>query len=334
MENYYTQSDFAPREENTQRPYHKGHKKWILIVFLAAVVIVAACVAAAVYLPTNLEGQIDIIRVEGEISDYGSTGIFSSYAYDHQYTLNKIDSLTESNSNRGILLYVDSPGGGVMESDEVYLKLLDYKEKTGRPIYAYFASQAASGGYYISMAADHITCNRNCMTGSIGVRLNTLLDMTGLLEKLGIKAVTITSGENKAMGDSYTELTEEQRQILQDYIDESYAQFVEIVAQGRNMTTEEVRVVADGRIYSAKQALNARLVDEIGTLEDALASMKENCGLEGCRVEDPAGTASSWGSLFSQLKQLRPKNEVESLTELIQSYQHGAYYCDITALLG
>ena len=149
----------------------------------------------------------------------------------------------------GILLRVDSPGGTVYESEELYRKLVAYKEETGRPVWTYMEHYAASGGYYISAPSDKIYANPNTTTGSIGVIMSGY-DMSGLYEKLGIRSVSITSGKNKDM----SKLTEEQIAIYQSSVDESFDRFVEIVADGRKMTEETVREIADGRTYTAKQA--------------------------------------------------------------------------------
>ena len=173
------------------------------------------------------------------------------------------------------MLTVDSPGGGVYESDEVYLALCDYTEHTGRPVYAYMATLAASGGYYISCAAETIYANRNTLTGSIGVIASQSVDMTELLKKLGVKVETITAGKNKNMLNINSPLTDEQRAVMQSIADEAYEQFTAIVAKSRDMKIGEVKKLADGRIYTASQAKKNGLVDEIGTWEDALASLRQ-----------------------------------------------------------
>lgn len=109
-----------------------------------------------------------------------------------------------------MILFVNSPGGGVYESDELYLKIKEYQEQTECPVYAVMGSMAASGGYYISAPADKIVANRNTWTGSIGVTIGTLYDISGLLEQYGVKTETITAGRNKAMGSSVEPMTEEQ----------------------------------------------------------------------------------------------------------------------------
>ena len=128
---------------------------------------------------------------------------------------------------------------------------------------------AASGGYYVSVMSDKIYANRNCWTGSIGVTLGTMYDFSGLLEKYGIKVTTITSGANKAMGSSFEEMTEEQREIFQGLVDEAYDQFVGIVADGRGMSVAQVKKIADGRIYTAKQAADLGLIDGVCEEQEA-----------------------------------------------------------------
>ena len=203
------------------------------------------------------------IKVVGEIGPASNIFLSSDQAYHHQWTLQTIDTLIGDENNQGIYLWLNTPGGGVYESDELYLKLMEYKEKTGRPIYSYMGKMAASGGYYIAAASDEILANRNTWTGSIGVTLGTMFDVSEFLEKHGIKTETITSGDNKAMGSYYEPLTEEQREIYLSLVNDSYDRFVEIVAEGRGMTNEETRKVADGRIYTAAQALDVGLIDAI-----------------------------------------------------------------------
>lgn len=227
------------------------------------------------------------LSVNGTIQgDTPDTIYGGGQTYHHSWTVSKIKELKSDMNNRGLIMFVNTPGGGVYESDELYLAIKDYKESTGRPVYAYMASEAASGGYYISAPCDKIYANRNCWTGSIGVTIGTLYDITGLLKKYGVKTVSIHAGKNKAMGSYTEELTEEQQEILQSLVDEAYDQFVGIVAEGRKMKVDEVKKLADGRIYTAKQAKENGLIDEIGTFDDAVNEMKKKFELEGCTVQD------------------------------------------------
>ncbi|MBQ8281675.1 MAG: S49 family peptidase, partial [Lachnospiraceae bacterium] len=167
---------------------------------------------------TPSEDYIAVVEVEGTIYGEPTTSMWGEVeGYDHPGTMEYINQLMEDDNNKGIMLYMNTPGGEVTASDDMYLKLMEYKEQTGRKIYCYFADQSCSGGYYISMAADEIYANRNCWTGSIGVIVSTM-NMEGLYEKLGIQEVNITSGRNKAMGSAGSELTTEQRAILQSLV--------------------------------------------------------------------------------------------------------------------
>lgn len=198
----------------------------------------------------------------------------STRTYNQEWLLKTISELQSDSKNKGILLFLNTPGGGVYEADEVYLALLQYKTQTGRPVYAYLGPMAASGGYYIACAADKIIANRNTLTGSIGVIFGASMDATALLEKLGVKSETFHTGANKNMLNYNEPVTDEQRAIMQSISDEAYRQFTGIVAESRSLDIDAVYALADGRIYTASQAHSCGLVDEIGTHSEALYLMQ------------------------------------------------------------
>ena len=273
---------------------------------------------------------VGVINIEGEIGASSSNSLTSDSTYNHDFYLKYIEKMEKSDKNKGILLYVDSPGGAVYESDEMYLKLMEYKEKTKRPIWAYFASQACSGGYYISMAADKIYANRNCWTGSIGV-IVSLTNCKKLYDRLGIKEIDITSGKNKAMGSQGLELTKEQRGILQSLVDEAYDQFVGIVADGRKMDKSAVKKIADGRIYSAKQAKEINLVDEVGSLKDEKKAFAKEAGFsEDITYYTPEKDSLSgmFSSIFGAVKDIVPKSDIDLAEDIVQNNGNGVlkYY--------
>lgn len=205
--------------------------------------------------------------------------------YNQEWLLDTIAGLKDDPHNTGIMLNLDTPGGSVYQSDEVYLALLDYKETTGRPVYAYITQMSASGGYYISCAADKIFGNRNGLTGSIGVIFGSSIDATELLRKVGIKTKTFHAGRNKTMLSLDEPLTEEQDAIMQAIADEAYEQFVGIVAQSRNMAIEDVRTLADGSIYTTTMAAQHGLIDGVCTFDEAIERMKADESLEDSDVE-------------------------------------------------
>lgn len=275
---------------------------------------------AKIVLPeTDFAARINIV---GTIQPSGSRGGLNAAAgqYDHSLYMELVNRLMDCDSNKGILLYVDSPGGTVYESDELYLKLMEYKEKTGRPIYAYFASTAASGGYYISMASDYIYANRNCTTGSIGV-IMSYYDYHKLLEKVGVEAIDITTGDNKTIGSGAHETTDEQREILQSIVGEAYDQFVGIVAEGRGMKEKDVRKLADGRIFTAAQAREKGLIDEIMGEEAALAAISEKFGSPDIEYYVPeTGSSFPLISLIGQMSRSFIKDLDSSETDLVRSF--------------
>ncbi|MDR1272213.1 MAG: signal peptide peptidase SppA [Clostridiales Family XIII bacterium] len=263
------------------------------------------------------------VPIVGELTSTEDPYASSESSYHHTWTLNLIDDLIADDNNVGLYLYVDTPGGGVYESDELYYKIMDYKELTGRPVFVYMGSMAASGGYYIAAPADAIYANRNTWTGSIGVVIGTLFDVSGFLEQHGVKATNIVSGPNKAMGDYFTPMTEEQRAIMQGLVDEAYMQFVAVVAEGRDLPAEEVVRIADGRIYSAQQALDAGLIDGIERQEDAedymLAELPSDTVIEYPSYEHET---QLFGGLFGE-------NGLGRLTAAIENVNSG----EVSALI-
>lgn len=268
-------------------PSKKNNKKNIIIfagVFVG-IIILAALISWIGSSDSTVHGDhITVLHIEGTIAADSSDSLSTS-AYNHEWTMQQLQDAIDNPSSKGLILYLDTPGGSVYETDELYFKILEYKE-TGRPVYSAMGSMAASGGYYISAPADKIIANRNCWTGSIGVTIGTFYDLSGLLDKYGIKTVTITSGANKAMGSSVEPMTAEQQAIFQSLVDEAYLQFVDIVAEGRNMTHDQVKALADGRIYTAQQAADNGLIDKIGTLDDAVEDMQVSYGLEDCDINE------------------------------------------------
>ena len=259
---------------------------------------------------------IAVIYVNGSISSTAD----SLTSYHHNATLRYIRTLADDKNNVGIFLDLDTPGGGVYESDELYLALQDYKEATGRPVWAYMNSMCASGGYYVSMAADFIAANRNTTTGSVGVVMQHS-DLSRLYEKLGISTDYITSGANKSMGAADRSLTEEQRAIYQSVVDEAYGQFVDLICAGRGLAREDVLAFADGRIYTAAQALGLGMIDEIGRHDDMLWEMCSEYRAEPYAAQLVDYTL--WDLLFASAKELLPKSEAQAAADLMDRFEAG-----------
>ena len=263
---------------------------------------------------------IGFIEVEGTISSEVEDTLFSAAAtYRHEATLDFIDRMTNDSNNKGLLIYINSPGGTVYDSDELYLKLMEYKQRTNRPIWVYMGPMACSGGYYIAMAADKIVANRNSWTGSIGVIIQ-VQDISGLLSKLGIEIDSIVSGKNKDMASGFREMTKEERAILQSLVDEAFEQFVEIVADGRKMPIEDVKKLADGRIYTAKQALEAKLIDEIAGYDETILKMLAELGASGFyEMEPPAAPSTIFDQLFMSGRLSLTETQILELLKILEA---------------
>jgi protease-4 len=184
---------------------------------------------------------------------------------------------------RALVLRINTPGGTVTASDIIYRELMLFREETKVPIVAALMDVAASGGYYIALSADRIVAHPTTVTGSIGTIMITA-NVEGLLQKIGVAANTVKSAEHKDMGSPFRALTPDERAIFQSVIDELQRQFVAKVVERRRLPESAARVLADGRIYTAPQALEKRLVDAIGYMPDALAAARSAIGVEDAKV--------------------------------------------------
>ncbi len=184
---------------------------------------------------------------------------------------------------RALVVRINSPGGTVTASDIIFRELDGWKRATHRPVVAVMLDVAASGGYYVALAADTIVAHPTSVTGSIGVIMISL-NAEGLMQKIGLAAATIKSGERKDMGSPFRTLTGEERRIFQGVIDDLHEQFVAKLSASRKLAPERALAIADGRIYTAQQALELKLVDRIGYMPDAIEAARRAAGVEEARV--------------------------------------------------
>ena len=184
---------------------------------------------------------------------------------------------------RALIVRINSPGGTITASDVLYHELVAFKERRKVPVIAAIMDVGASGGYYAALAADTIVANPTTVTGSIGVVMITV-NAQGLLEKIGVAPLAIKSGPMKDAGSPFRSLTEPERAVFQSIIDEMYGRFLGLIVKARKLPEDRVRAAADGRVYTAEQALRLGLVDRIGYLEDVVALAKDRAGLTEARV--------------------------------------------------
>ena len=229
--------------------------------------------------------KIAIVEVRGAITE--SSGIIEEI---HQYQ--------EDEGVKAIILRIDSPGGGVGPSQEIYREISKVKSK--KKVIASMGSVAASGGYYIACASDRIVANPGTITGSIGV-LMEFTNIEELFKKIGIKGIVLKSGEHKDIGSPFREMTPDEKKIVQDVIDNVHQQFIEAVAKGRKLDREKVVQIADGRIFTGEQAKQFGLVDEMGNLQDAIDVAAKMVGMVGKpNVIYPRRKISLWNLLLEK----------------------------------
>ena len=259
----------------------------------------------------NSDETIQKISIEGEI------GAEMTNTYSRASIINQIKEAKSNSSVKAILLSVNTPGGGVYETAELYNEL----KNSGQDVYVYMKKQATSGGYYVSMAAKKIFANTETTTGSLGV-IMSYVSAQKFLNDHGIKQETIRSGEQKAIGGLLEDLPESTRKIYQEQNKEAYDRFVKAIAQGRNMSEDEVRKLADGRTYTGTQAVENKLIDKIGTEEDLINFIKEDKKLFNPKVIElrPDKAAESllsrfvkatMKSIISELNSEATSNQVE-----------------------
>ncbi len=230
--------------------------------------------------------KIALIEVEGVLIDRERSGLFSEGENPVAFLVEKLDKAAKDKSVKAVVLRINSPGGSVTASDLMHSEVLHFKQKTKgkRPVVAVLSNVAASGGYYVACSADEIVACPTTVTGSIGVIMQ-MINFAGTMTKIGVKAEAIKSGAMKDAGSPFREMKPEDREMFQGLVDNFYNRFVKVVATGRpKLTEEKVRQIADGRVWSAQQALELGLVDRIASLRETLADVKQKIGVKKMRV--------------------------------------------------
>jgi len=271
----------------------------ILWVLLAGVLL--ACLATTLLPDLDLSGEdrIALIRVEGVI-------------LDAQQTVGDLKKFGDSPSVKAIVLRIDSPGGGVVPSQEIHDAVKRVRNKNNKAVIASMGTVAASGGYYIAAATDRIIANPGTLTGSIGVIME-LANLEGLLKKIGVENVVVKSGRYKDIGSPFRKMNVEDRRILQSVMDDVHTQFIEAVAEGRSLDVTDVQPLADGRIFTGRQAKDAKLVDELGDLDDAIRLAADLAGIEGePKVVEPRKRFSLRELIESRLLSTLPRLDFQT----------------------
>jgi protease-4 len=236
----------------------------LLVITVLAVMVTLGSDESADF---SFSDRVQVVDLQGEI-------------VDSRDVIQQLKRYEDSNSVRAILLNIDSPGGGVAVSQELYAEIKRLREKKDKTIIAYMSSTGASGAYYVACAANKIIANPGTVVGSIGV-IAEWTNYGDLLEWAKLKDIVFKSGEFKDTGSASRPLTEREKNYFQALIDDMYVQFVEAVATGRHMEIQDVRALADGRVFTGRDAKEKKLIDEIGNFQDAVDLTAKVAGISG-----------------------------------------------------
>ncbi|MFZ6017541.1 MAG: signal peptide peptidase SppA [Nitrospirota bacterium] len=261
--------------------------KKICLTFFGLLVLLLIVSVVLTILQKNvpLSDRVALVRIEGPI-------------IDSKDIIDEIKGYVKDRSIKAIILRIDSPGGTVAPAQEIYEEVK--KATAKKKIVVSMGSIAASGGYYIASPADRIIANPGTLTGSIGVIME-IPNIEGLMNKIGIKTEVVKSGKHKDIASAFRGIGREERQILQGVMDNVHEQFIKAVAEGRKILPDDIKKIADGRIFTGEQALKVGLVDELGNLEDAIQSAARLAGIK----EEPEVISKK--ERFSILNLLRGK---------------------------
>jgi protease-4 len=313
--------DEVPRTTQGDSDQMTVWQKLLWMIIGGGLVLALACVGCVgtFMLATSLGGSelslgpaVSIVRVEGTIVS-GNPSITPLGVAEGAYSgtiVRHLKAAEEDPTVKAVVLRVDSPGGSVVASDEIYQQVVSMT----KPIVVSMGELAASGGYYVSAPADEIFANPNTLTGSIGV-ISQFINFGELLKEYGVEVTTIKTGDFKDEGSPFRSMSEEEISVWQSIVDDAYEEFVQIVADGRGMSTERVKELADGRVYTGEQALDLGLVDQLGNLPAAIQRAAELGGIEGePRIIENEQPFNFFEGLFSSLaRPADPLAEVMSL---------------------
>jgi len=240
-------------------------KFFLIILGLFIILIIVSLLFVILQKNIPFGERVALVRVEGMI-------------IDSKDTIDEIKEYAKDPLIRAIVLRINSPGGAVAPAQEIYEEVR--KAVTKKKVVVSMGSVAASGGYYIASPATRIIANPGTLTGSIGVIME-IPNIEGLMSKLGIKTEVVKSGRHKDMASVFRGIKKEEREILQEVLDNVHGQFIIAVAEGRKMLHADVQKIADGRVFTGEQALKAGLIDELGNLEDAVQAAARLSGIKG-----------------------------------------------------
>jgi len=271
--------------------------------------------------------KILILDISGLISSSLNTGTFSKEGDVLSRVYYRLKKASEDKMVKAVILRLDTPGGEVTASDILYNEILNFREKTGTPVVGLMMGLAASGGYYIASACDYIIAHPSTITGSIGV-ISIFPNLEDLFAKIGIKVNVIKSGKMKDSGSTFRDLTTEEKKIFQDIVDELYQKFLDVVYQKRknSLSLEELKKIADGRVYTARQAYELKLIDEVGYFDSAIKKTLDLASLKEAKVIAYTYYPGRKTTIYASSLEKSSLFERKNFEDLLRSLKSGFYY--------
>jgi protease-4 len=298
-------------------------KRWYIqrALTLVSILFLAGCTCFSIPLMQR-EGKLEetvvsgkgkdkilLVDISGVISSKEQgRGLFGERASMVSRVREELEKASKDERVRGVILRLNTPGGTITASDIIYQEIKRFKRERNLPVVACMMELATSGGYYVATAADTIVAHPTTVTGSLGA-IAIKFNAEGLMEKIGIEDETIMAGDKKDLFSPLRPLTEEERVIIQDMLNEFHQRFISLIAENRKtLSLEQVKPLADGRVYTADQALKNGLVDEVGYLDDVIEMVKGKAGLEKAKVVMYHRPYSYKSNIYSQMRGTEFKN--------------------------
>ncbi len=229
------------------------------------------------------DNRILLLDIDGALVGVGEKNWFWEEDAITTAISKKLHKARKDKRIKAVLVRINSPGGTVTASDIIYREIKKFKEETHIPVITMMMDVAASGGYYVACASDKIVAHKSTITGSLGVIIYSL-GFDGLFEKIGMESRVIKSGELKDMGNPFDKFSEEEKVVFQNVVDQMYDQFLNVIVEGRKIDKEELRKIADGRIYLGTEAVKLKLVDKVGYIDDALKLAMDEARIRDAKV--------------------------------------------------
>jgi protease-4 len=280
-----------------------------------------------VLIKSRVKEKILLLDISGVIASSMKPGVFDKEGDILSQVYYRLKKAAEDNLVKGIILRLDTPGGEVTASDIIYHEIMNFKKRTGIPVLALMMGLTASGGYYIASACDLLIAHPSTLTGSIGV-ISLFPNLEGLFEKVGIQVHVIKSGELKDSGSVFRQMTPKERDVFQKIVDEYHQNFQDVVYENRkdHLSLEDLKKIADGRVMTASQALEAKLIDEIGYFDKALKIILDLSSLPEANVVSYTYFPKRKTNIYATSLKSESLLESASFRDVVQSLKSGFYY--------